>query len=87
VSTPDALKKTLLSSKSIAFTADGASRAIIDQALESPRITSAMKPKFVLKGPGGGPPAVAAGEAELVLTLASEIAPEPGVQLLRTSPS
>ena len=87
VSTTEALKKTLLNAKSVAFTAEGASRATIDKAFESLGITSVMTPKFVPKGPGGGPPAVAAGEAELVLTLASEIAPEPGVQLLGLLPA
>jgi molybdate transport system substrate-binding protein len=86
VSTTDALKKTLLNAKSVAFTAEGASRGTMDQAFERLGITKAMTPKFVPKGPGGGPPAVAAGEAELVLTLASEIAPEPGVQLLGLLP-
>jgi molybdate transport system substrate-binding protein len=86
VSTPEALKKMLLASKSVAFTADGASRATIDKALATLGITNAMTPKFVLKGPGEGPHAVAAGEAEIVLTLASEIAPEPGVQLLGMLP-
>lgn len=87
VSTTEALKKMLLASKSVAFTAEGASRATVDKAFASLGITSQMTPKFVPKGPGGGPPAVAAGEAELVLTLASEIAPEPGVQLLGLLPA
>ncbi len=86
VSTTEALKKTLLNAKSVAFTAEGASRATIDKAFETLGITRVMTPKFVPKGPGGGPPAVAAGEAELVLTLASEIVPEPGVQLLGLLP-
>jgi molybdate transport system substrate-binding protein len=87
VSTPEALKKMLLASKSVAFTADGASRATIDKAFAKLGITSQMTPKFVLKGPGEGPHAVAQGEAEIVMTLASEIAPEPGVQLLGMLPS
>ena len=86
VSTPEALKQTLLNAKSIAFTADGASRATIDKAFASLGITSVMTPKFVLKGPGEAPAAVAAGEAELVMTLASEIAPVPGLQLLGSLP-
>lgn len=86
VSTPEALKQTLLNAKSIAFTADGASRATIDKAFASLGITSVMTPKFVLKGPGEAPTAVAKGEAELVMTLASEIAPVPGLQLLGSLP-
>ena len=86
VSTPEALKQTLLNAQSIAFTADGASRATIDKAFASLGITSVMTPKFVLKGPGEAPTAVAKGEAELVMTLASEIAPVPGLQLLGSLP-
>jgi molybdate transport system substrate-binding protein len=86
VSTPEALKKTLLNAKSVSFTAEGASRPIMDQAFERLGITAAMTPKYVPKGPGEGPGAVAAGEAELVVTLASEIAPVPGVQLLGMFP-
>ena len=40
-----------------------------------------------LAGETGGPVAVAKGEAELVLTLTSEIVPVPGVQLLGPFPA
>jgi len=45
-----------------------------------------MRPKVMLTGPMGGPAAVAKGEAELALTLVSEILPIPGVQLLGPLP-
>ena len=83
---PPSVFDALLHAKSIAFTADGASRATIDTAFASLGITSVMTPRFVLKGPGEAPAAVAKGEAELVMTLASEIAPVPGLQLLGTLP-
>ena len=38
-------------------------------------------------GPGEGPPAVAAGEVELVLTLISEIVSVPGLELVDPFPS
>jgi molybdate transport system substrate-binding protein len=87
VSTPDALKSTLLKAKSVTFTADGQSRITIDRAFERLGIAMAMRPKTLLKGPGEAPTAVAAGEAELVLTLMSEILPVPGLQLLGPFPA
>jgi molybdate transport system substrate-binding protein len=87
VSTPDALKRTLLSAKSVAFTAEGQSRPTIEAAFEKLAIADAMRPKVMLVGPAGGPVAVAKGEAELVMTLTSEIIPVPGVQLLGPLPA
>jgi molybdate transport system substrate-binding protein len=87
VSTPDALKRTLLSARSVAFTAEGQSRPTIEAAFDELAIADAMRPKVMLVGPAGGPIAVAKGEAELVLTLTSEIVPVPGVQLLGPLPA
>jgi len=86
VSTPDALKRTLLSAKSVAFTAEGQSRPTIEAAFQKLAIADAMRPKVMLVGPAGGPVAVAKGDAELVMTLTSEIVPVPGVQLLGPLP-
>ena len=86
VSTPEALKRTLLNAKSVAFTAEGQSRPFIEAAFEKLAIVEAMRPKVMLVGPAGGPIAVARGEAELVMTLTSEIIPIPGVQLLGPLP-
>ena len=87
VSTPDALKATLLKAKSVAFTEAGQSRATIDATYKRLGIEEAMKAKSLLKGPGEAPEAVARGEAELVLTLISEILPVKGVQLLGPLPA
>lgn len=87
VSTPDALKATLLAAKSVAFTEAGQSRATIDAMFARFGIEDAMKAKTVLKGPGEAPEAVARGEAELVLTLVSEILPVKGVRLLGPLPA
>ena len=46
-----------------------------------------MRPKVMLLGPAGGPAAVASGEADLTLTLMSEILPIAGVQLLGPLPA
>ncbi len=86
VSTPEALKRTLLSAKSVAFTAEGQSRRTIEAAFEQLGIADAMRPKVMLTGPMGGPAAVAKGEAELAMTLIAEILPVPGVQLLGPLP-
>jgi molybdate transport system substrate-binding protein len=86
VSTPEALKDTLLGAESVAFTADGQSRITIDRAFERLGIAEEMRAKTKLMGPGQAPPAVAAGEAELVLTLTSEILPVPGLDLVGPFP-
>ena len=86
VSTPEALKRALLDANKVAFTAEGQSRATIDRAFDRLGIADAMRPKVMLLGPAGGPAAVAKGEADLTLTLVSEIIPIPGVQLLGPLP-
>jgi molybdate transport system substrate-binding protein len=86
VSTADALKRTLLEARSVAFTAEGQSRRTIEQAFEEMGIAEAMRPKVILTGPMGGPAAVAKGEAELAMTLISEILPIEGVELLGPLP-
>ena len=87
VSTSDALKSTLLKATSVAFTAEGQSRITIDRAFDRLGIAEAMRRKTLMKGPGEAPAAVAAGEADLVLTLMSEILPVPGLQLLGPLPA
>jgi molybdate transport system substrate-binding protein len=86
VSTLDGLKRMLLAAKSVTFTADGQSRLTIDRAFERLGIVADMRAKTLLKGPGEPPHAVAAGEAEVVLTLVSEILPVAGVQLVGPLP-
>ncbi len=87
VSTPEALKRALLDARKVAFTAEGQSRATIDRTFERLGIAEAMRPKVMLLGPAGGPAAVAKGEADLTLTLVSEILPIAGVQLLGPLPA
>jgi molybdate transport system substrate-binding protein len=87
VSTPEALKATLLAAKSVTFTEAGQSRATIDAMFKRFDIEEAMKTRTVLKGPGEAPETVARGEAELVLTLVSEILPVKGVRLLGPLPA
>ena len=86
VSTPEALKRTLLDAKVVAYTAEGQSRATVDKGLAQLGIAEVVAAKSMLTGPGEGPGAVAAGKADLVMTLISEIL-IPGVQLLGPFPA
>jgi molybdate transport system substrate-binding protein len=88
IKTTDALKKTLLASKSITYAQDGASRTYILQMEDKLGIADAMKAKTVLeKGSVGSNARVADGSAEMILTLVSEILPAPGVQLVGPLPA
>jgi molybdate transport system substrate-binding protein len=86
LSTLDNMRDLLLAAESVAFTAEGQSRAAIDAAFERMGITDAMRGKSLLLGPGQAPGAVAAGQAELVLTLISEIVPVESLELLGPFP-
>lgn len=82
VSTPEALKKTLLNAKSITYAAAGASRPTIDKMLEQMTITDALRSKtLLLPGAEETAAAVVDGKAELLLTLISEIVSAKGMAL------
>jgi molybdate transport system substrate-binding protein len=84
----DALKKTLLASKSITYAQDGASRTYILQMEDKLGIADKMKAKTILEqGSVRSNARVADGSAEMVLTLVSEILPAPGVQLVGPLPA
>jgi len=88
IKTVDALKKTLLAAKSITYAQDGASRTYILQMEDRLGIFDAMKAKTILeKGSVASNARVAAGSAEMILTLVSEILPAPGVQLVGPLPA
>ena len=55
VSTPEALKRTLLDAKVVAYTAEGQSRATVNKALGQLGITAEVDAKSMLTGPGEGP--------------------------------
>lgn len=86
IETIDDFKDLLLDVESIAFTAEGQSRRTIDAAFERLGIAEAMRAKAVILGPGEAPLAVAAGDAQLVLTLISEILPVPGLSVVGPFP-
>ena len=87
VRTGTSLKQALLNAKSIAYTGNGASRPAIDKMIAGLGIGHQLESKSHLVGPGQAPTSVAKGESELVLTLISEILPEPGVELAGPLPS
>lgn len=87
IRTPDAFKKTLLDAKSITYAGDGASRGPLEKSFERMGIAAALKPKIVLEqGSTKAAERVAKGDAELILTLTSEILPAPGVELVGPIP-
>ena len=87
IRTPDAMKKTLLQAKSITYAKDGAARILIEKMYDRLGITNEVKPKIMLQSiPGRPQTAVADGQAEIVLTLVSEILPVKGVELVGPVP-
>jgi molybdate transport system substrate-binding protein len=87
VGTAASIKQALLNAKSIAYTGNGASRPGIDRMFERLGIANQLKAKSHLTPAGAAPASVGKGESDLVLTLISEILPEPGVELAGPIPS
>jgi molybdate transport system substrate-binding protein len=87
VGTAAGIKQALLNAKSIAYTEAGASRPGIDRMFERLGIAGQLAAKSHLTAAGAAPASVGKGESDLVLTLISEILPEPGVELAGPIPS
>jgi molybdate transport system substrate-binding protein len=88
ISTPEAMKRTLLNAKAISYAAEGASRVYIEKMFDSLGIGNEVKTKIILeKQPGQPQINVAEGKADLVMTLVSEILPVHGIELLGPLPS
>jgi len=87
VRTAASIKQSLLNAKAIAYTGNGASRPAIDRMIERLGIVKEMAAKAHLTPAGSAPASVAKGESDLVLTLISEILPEPGVELAGPLPA
>src|SRR5258706_7428382 len=89
ISTPDALKKTLLAAKSIAFPdgARGAAAGVsFDQTLKTLGIAEQMQSKITrAQGGAGAMEMLAKGEVEIGLTFLSEIH-DPGVEVVGILP-
>jgi len=87
VATAAAIKALLLRAQSIAYTRDGASRPGIDKMFDRLGIAADVRGKSMLQAAGQAPGTVARGEAEIVLTLISEILPVAGVELAGPLPA
>jgi len=87
VRTPASIMQTLLNARSIAYTGNGASRPAIDKMIERLGIAKELQAKSRLTAAGEAPAAVGKGDSDLVLTLISEILPEPGVELAGPLPA
>jgi molybdate transport system substrate-binding protein len=82
VSTPEAMKHTLLSAKSITFNPEGASSVHVNEMVQQMGIVDKVKPKFMLTTVAGQPQRdVVAGKAEMVITLIPEITDFKGLDL------
>ena len=87
IKTADALKQTLLRAKAVSYAGDGASRPHIEAMFESLGIAKSMSGKSILEqGSVRAAAKVASGDAELLLTLVSEILPAPGLELVGPLP-
>ena len=83
----EALKKTFLAAKSITYAGDGASRPHIDRMMVTLGIADVMTKKTLLEqGSVRAAAKVASGDAELLITLVSEILPAPGVEFVGPLP-
>jgi molybdate transport system substrate-binding protein len=85
--TPEAMKRTLLSAKSITYTKEGAASAAIASMVRSLGIQEQLASKTTLQTvPGRAAETVAKGEHELVFAPVSEILPVHGVDVLGLFP-
>jgi molybdate transport system substrate-binding protein len=87
ITTPEALKRTLLKAKLVTFNSTGATAGLVNKLFERLAIVDAMKPK-IISSPvsGGAQKQVAEGKADLVLILIPEVTQEAGVEYLGPLP-
>lgn len=90
ISSPDAVKKMLLSAKSISYPdpKGGAAAGVsFDETLKKLGITDQMRPKIKLaQGGAGAMKMLAQGDVDIGLTFVSEIITEPGVEVVGPLP-
>jgi molybdate transport system substrate-binding protein len=82
------IKQALLDARSVTYAADGASRPHIERMFEQLGIAAEMKAKALLEqGSTRAAEKVVAGDADILLTLVSEILPVEGLELLGPVPA
>jgi len=82
ISSPQALKRTLLEARSVAHSKSGLSGLYFPEVLTRLGIATAMKDKIVIPEPGTPVgQVVASGQAELGIQQISELVPVPGVEI------
>jgi molybdate transport system substrate-binding protein len=87
IGTPDALKRTMLSAKSVSWAKEGASGVYFASVLERMGIAEQMKPKLVLAASGAEvAKLVAEGKAQYAALLVNELIAQPGVEVLGPLP-
>ena len=87
VSTPDAVKQTLLKAKSISIVKEGASRATVDKMFERLGIAQAVAAKTTLEsGTEKSGESVAQGRSEIEIVPLSEVPLVAGVEILGPLP-
>lgn len=88
IRTADAFKRAMENAKSVTYAQDGASRAYLEKDFDRMGIGDAMKKKTILEsGSTKAAARVASGDAEMILTLQSEILPARDVELVGPIPA
>ena len=88
IKTEDTIKRAFVNAKSVTYAGDGASRPHIEAMFDALGIRAAMAAKTQLEqGSVRAAERVASGQAEILITLVSEILPAPGVDLVGSIPA
>ena len=88
IGTPEAMKQTLSNSKGVTYAEEGASRPVIDKMVQDLGLADRLKAKTKLsKSTDQSMELLFAGQADIVMTLISEILPVKGAELVGPLPS
>ncbi len=88
IGTPEAMKQTLLNAKAVTYAEEGASRPVIEKMVQNLGIADRLKPKTKLsRSTDQSMELLFAGQADIVMTLISEILPVKGAELVGPLPA
>ncbi len=88
ITTADAMKHVFFAVRSVTYAGDGASRPFIERMFGTLGITETMQSKTILEqGSVRAAARVVQGDADMLITLISEIVPVPGMELAGPLPS